>query len=206
MKNREKHDFYEAKVNLKANISIAAVGAAMLSGTICCLAGAGLLIGSAALENKAIETYTTSSRYEVEYNAAKDAELERYEAIERDVANLHQAYLNGDITYIDYREKIDAIRHDMVYGDELDEKLFENSNNSEIVKEREKIANMTIAGGVLLGAGIAIGAGKSVYTILHEGDGTFDLGCEIIDSINKERDNKIRYYYRRGEGGAIEYN
>ncbi len=61
---------------------------------------------------------------------------------------------------------------------------------------------MTIAGGVLLGAGIAIGAGKSVYTILHEGVGTFDLGCEIIDSINKERDNKIRYYYRRGEGGS----
>ena len=155
--------FYAIKEDIVAALGTAVIFATVIvPGTICFLTGAGLLIGSAASENKAVETYATSSIYAAEYNAAKDAELERYEVIEQEVMRVHEEFLKGKMTAYEYENKIEDLRREIVYGKELDERLFENSNNPEIVAQKKKIADMGKAGFALLISGVSIGLIKAV--------------------------------------------
>ena len=193
--------FYAIKEHIVAALGTAVVFATVIvPGTICFSTGAGLLIGKAVLENEAMETYTTSSIYAAEYNAAKDAELERYEEIEQEVMSVHEEFLKGKMTVAEYEREIEGLRGEIVYGKRLDERLFENSNNPEIVAQRKKIADMGKAGFALLMSGLSIWGIKALNGIANIDDYEGE-GKRIIRNIKYRRDDNIKSWYGNGGNG-----
>ena len=107
--------------------------------------GVDLAVTQAQQKKEAFQAYTTSAEYAEEYNAAKEAELERYEQIEEDVVGVQQEFLNGKMTLKELEGKIEALRRQIVYGDELDRRLFNNTNNPTIVATKEKAKDLRTA-------------------------------------------------------------
>lgn len=189
--------FYAIKEHIAAALGSAAIFATVIvPGTLCCLIGAGLVIGESVEHKKAVENYATSSKYAAEYNSAKDAEMQRYEEIEQEVMSVHEEFLNGKMTASEYEEKIEDLRREIVYGKRLDARLFENSNNPEIVAQKKKMDDMGKAGFALLISGMSIGAIKVLLRAFEiDDEGAVSRGMDIIEEINYRRDDNIESWY-----------
>ena len=150
---------YIAKERAIMTLKCAVLSACVLPGAITLATGIGLGVSQDKMLKETYKEYTTSAEYAEEYNAAKEAELERYEQIEEDVKGVQQEFLNGKMTLNELEGKIEALRREIVYGDELDRRLFNNTNNPTIVATKEKAKDMKTAAwvtGVLGGAYVSV--------------------------------------------------
>ena len=140
--------------------------------------GVDLAVTQAQQEKEAFKAYTTSAEYAEEYNAAKEAELERYDQIEEDVKDVQQEFLNGKMTLNELEREIEALRREIVYGDELDQKLFNSSNNPKIVATKEKAKDMRIACIPLIIAGFMFMTIEAATDFVR-----YELGAEEIQML-----------------------
>ena len=138
---------YIAKERAIMTLKCAVLSACLLPGVAALATGIGLGVSQDKMLKETYKEYTTSAEYAEEYNAAKEAELERYEQIEEDVKDVQQEFLNGKMTMTlkELEGKIEALRREIVYGDELDRRLFNNTNNPTIVATKEKAKDMKTA-------------------------------------------------------------
>ena len=83
---------------------------------------------------------------------------------ERLQAWLEEKFENGEITGMEYQTQADEINKQIkILEKNLDNTLFEQSQNPAIVQTRKKIKNLEIASFVLGGTGLGIGICKCSY-------------------------------------------
>ena len=169
---------YIAKERTLMTLKCAVLSACLLPGIATLATGIGLGVSQDKMLKETYKEYTTSAEYAEEYNAAKEAELERYEQIEEDVKGVQQDFLNGKMTLKELEGRIEALRREIVYGDELDRRLFNNTNNPTIVATKEKAKDMKTAAWVtgVLGGVYVLGQ------LLFDGDGP--ISCLVKDGID----------------------
>ena len=149
---------YIAKERTLMTLKCAVLGACLLPGVATLATGIGLGVSQDKMLKETFREYTTSAEYAEEYNAAKEAELQRYEKIEENIKDIQQEFLNGKMTLDKLEREIEALRGEIVYGDELDKRLFNYTNNPTIVATKEKAKDMKTAAWVtgMLGAGVVL--------------------------------------------------
>ena len=195
---------YIAKERTLMTLKCAVLSACLLPGIATLATGIGLGVSQDKMLKETFKEYTTSAEYAEEYNAAKEAELERYEKIEENVKDIQQEFLNGKMTRDELEREIEALRGQIVYGDELDKKLFNSSNNPTIVATREKAKDMKTAAWVtgMLGAGVVfVQLAFSMYNdTLFWGPISYLIGEEIDFTINHHNKN-IKDRLKREDNG-----
>ena len=159
--------------------------------------GVDLAVTQAQQKKEAFQAYTTSAEYAEEYNAAKEAEFERYEQIEEDVVGVQQEFLNGKMTLKELEGKIEALRREIVYGDELDRRLFNNTNNPTIVATKEKAKDMKTAAWVTGVLGGVYVLGQLLWGLFEE---TGPISCLVKDQIDFEIYHHNKNIERRLKG------
>ena len=88
---------------------------------------------------------------------------------------VQQEFLNGKMTLKELEGKIEALRRQIVYGDELDRRLFNNTNNPTIVATKEKAKDLKTASIPLIVVG-ALAMAADVVT----GFSRYEWGAEKI--------------------------
>lgn len=180
---------YIAKERAIMTLKCAVLGACLLPGAVTLATGIGFGVSQDKMLKETYKEYTTSAEYAEEYNAAKEAELQRYEQIEEDVKSVQQEFLNGKMTLKELEGKIEALRREIVYGDELDRRLFNNTNNPTIVATKEKAKDMKTVAWVTGVLGGVYVLGQLFWSML-EGDGP--ISCLVKDQID------FAIYYHNG--------
>ena len=188
---------YIAKERTLMTLKCAVLSACLLPGIATLATGIGLGVSQDKMLKETYKEYTTSAEYAEEYNAAKEAELERYEQIEEDVKGVQQEFLNGKMTLKELEGKIEALRREIVYGDELDRRLFNNTNNPTIVATKEKAKDMKTAAWVTGVLGGVYVLGQLFWSML-EGDGP--ISCLVKDQIDFEIYHHNKNIERRLKG------
>ena len=195
---------YIAKERTLMTLKCAVLSACLLPGIATLATGIGLGVSQDKMLKETFKEYTTSAEYAEEYNAAKEAELQRYEKIEENVKDIQQEFLNGKMTLDELEREIEALRGEIVYGKELDQRLFNNTNNPTIVDTKEKAKNMKTAAWVtgMLGAGVVfVQLAFSMYNdTLFWGPISYLIGEEIDFTINHHNKN-IKDRLKREDNG-----
>ena len=188
---------YITKERAIMTLKCAVLSACLLPGIATLATGIGLGVSQDKMLKETYKEYTTSAEYAEEYNAAKEAELERYEQIEEDVKGVQQEFLNGKMTLKELEGKIEALRREIVYGDELDRRLFNNTNNPTIVATKEKAKDMKTAAWVTGVLGGVYVLGQLLWGLFEE---TGPISCLVKDQIDFEIYHHNKNIERRLKG------
>ncbi len=157
---------YIAKERVIMTLKCAALSVCLLPGVATLATGIGLGVSQDKMLKETYKEYTTSAKYA--------------EQIEEDVKGVQQEFLNGKMTLKELEGKIEALRREIVYGDELDRRLFNNTNNPTIVATKEKAKDLKTAAWVTGVLGGVYVLGQLFWSLFDEGP----ISCLVKDGID----------------------
>lgn len=174
----------EDKMGILKNVgrvfAIAGLSVSLALGTLCMLSSAGTTIAYEKAKEKGIEDFKATQEYE---DLRKD-ELQKINAVRDELKTLEEKFENGEITGIEYQTQADEINKQIkILEKNLDNTLFEQSQNPAIVQTRKKLKNLTIASCVLGGAGLGLGVCKCIISADLLSNGSECISERILGAI-----------------------
>ena len=166
--------------NVGRVFAIAGLSISLALGTLCMLSSAGTTIAYEKAKEKGIEDFKATQEYE---DLRKD-ELQKINAVRDELKTLEEKFENGEITGIEYQTQADEINKQIkVLEQNLDNSLFEQSQNPATIQTRKKLKNLKTASFVLICANIGVCACKFsmfINALCLRGDTS---SIKIVDTI-----------------------
>ena len=169
--------------NVGRAFAIAGLCVSLVFGTMSFIAAGGTMIAHAKTKKKTLEEFKATQEYE----DLKDGELQKIKTVRDGLTALEENYERGEMTSIEYQAQVDEINKQLTDMEtNLDDTLFEQSQNPAIIQARKKLKNMEIASAVLSCAYLGTGVGKLATFIAIKLRDDYDdpLCIKIIEAVD----------------------